>query len=47
MPGNTYASIKHPRAYRRLRAKGYSKERAARIANALAAGTIRRRRRRR
>ena len=44
MPGKKYASIKHVRAYRALKRKGYSKTKAAKIANALAAGTINRRR---
>lgn len=34
MPGKKYASIKRPEVYEALREKGYSKERAARIANA-------------
>lgn len=33
MPGKKYASIKRPKVYRALRRKGYSKERAAKIAN--------------
>ncbi len=33
MPGKKYASIKRPRVYEALRREGYSKERAARIAN--------------
>jgi hypothetical protein len=34
MPGKKYASIKHPRQYEALRAKGFSKKKAARISNA-------------
>ncbi|HXF73065.1 MAG TPA: hypothetical protein VNO79_10705 [Actinomycetota bacterium] len=33
MPGKKYASIRRPRVYEALRRQGYSKERAARIAN--------------
>ena len=33
MPGAKYRLIKRPRVYEALREKGYSKERAARIAN--------------
>lgn len=33
MPGKKYASIRRPRVYEALRKKGYSKERAAKIAN--------------
>lgn len=38
MPGKKYASIKRPRVYEALKRKGYSKEKAARIANAGARG---------
>lgn len=34
MPGKKYRSIKRPRVYERLKAKGYSKRKAARISNA-------------
>lgn len=34
MPGKKYKSIKKPKVYEALRREGYSKERAARIANA-------------
>jgi hypothetical protein len=33
MPGKKYASIKRPKVYEALREKGYSKARAAKIAN--------------
>ena len=33
MPGAKYRSIKKPAVYERLRGKGYSKEKAARISN--------------
>ena len=33
MPGKKYASIKKPAVYERLREKGMSKERAAKISN--------------
>lgn len=33
MPGKKFASIKNPAQYEALRRKGFSKERAARIAN--------------
>jgi hypothetical protein len=36
MPGGKYRSIKWPRVYNRLKAKGFSKEKAARISNAMA-----------
>lgn len=36
MPGKKYASIKWPELYERLRAKGYSKGKAARVSNAAA-----------
>jgi hypothetical protein len=38
MPGKKYASIKRPRVYEALKRKGYSKAKAARIANAGARG---------
>lgn len=38
MPGNKYASIQHPRMYRALRRRGFSKEAAARISNARTPG---------
>jgi len=34
MPGKKYASIKNPRMYEALRARGFSKTKAARISNA-------------
>jgi hypothetical protein len=34
MPGKKYASIKRPKEYEALRAKGMSKEQAAKISNA-------------
>jgi len=34
MPGKKYRSIKRPRVYERLKAKGYSKSKAAKISNA-------------
>ena len=37
LPGKKYASIKYPRVYEALKAKGMSKEKAARISNAMAA----------
>lgn len=37
-PGDKYRSIQHPRVYRALRRRGYSKESAARISNAQAPG---------
>ncbi len=44
MPGKgKYRSIKRPRTYRALKRKGFSKTSAARISNAQAAGTIKRR----
>jgi len=36
MPGKKYRSLKRPRVYEGLRAKGYSKQKAARISNAQA-----------
>lgn len=36
MPGRKDRSLKDPALYEKLRAKGYSKERAARISNAVA-----------
>ncbi len=36
MPGRKYASIKRPKVYERLKAKGYSKSKAAAISNAQA-----------
>lgn len=41
--GGSRKSIKLPHVYDALRRKGYSKEKAARISNAMAAGTISRR----
>ena len=38
--GGTRKSLKKPALYDRLRAKGYSKTKAAKISNAVAAGTI-------
>ena len=38
MPGKRYASIKRPKVYERLRDKGYSKTKAAKISNAQAKG---------
>lgn len=38
--GGTRKSLKKPALYDKLRAKGYSKTKAARISNAVAAGTI-------
>jgi len=40
MPGKKYASIKKPAMYEDLRQKGMSKQSAARISNAAAAGTL-------
>ena len=34
MPGKKYASIQNPKQYEALKAKGMSKEKAARISNA-------------
>jgi hypothetical protein len=34
VPGKKYRSTKRPRVYERLKAKGYSKRKAARISNA-------------
>lgn len=38
--GGSRKSLKMPSLYDKLRAKGYSKSKAARISNAVAAGTI-------
>lgn len=38
--GGTRKSLKKPKLYDQLRAKGYSKEKAARISNAVANHTI-------
>lgn len=38
--GGSRKSLKKPKLYDKLRAKGYSKTKAARISNAVAAGTI-------
>ena len=38
MPGKKYASIKRPKVYEALKRKGYSKTRAAKIANSKAKG---------
>jgi hypothetical protein len=38
MPGRKYASIKRPKVYERLRDKGYSKTKAAKISNSKASG---------
>jgi hypothetical protein len=46
MPGKKWRSIKRPRIYEALKRKGYSKERAARISNAIANHTVNRRHRR-
>jgi hypothetical protein len=43
MPGRKYASIKRPKVYEALRSKGYSKEKAARIANSRSRGGRRKR----
>jgi hypothetical protein len=43
MPGGKYRSIKHPRMYRALKRKGYSKTKAAKISNARARGGRRKR----
>lgn len=42
MPGKKMRSIKRPKIYEALRAKGYSKTKAAKISNAIAAGTAKR-----
>ncbi len=42
MPGRKYRSIKKPKMYESLRRKGYPKAKAARMANADAAGTLNR-----
>jgi hypothetical protein len=44
MPGKKYRSIKKPRLYEKLKAKGHSKSSAAAISNAVANGTVNRRR---
>ena len=36
MPGKKYRSIKRPKVYEALKQKGFSKERAAKISNAMA-----------
>lgn len=36
MPGKKYRSIKKPKVYEALRRKGHSKQKAARISNAMA-----------
>lgn len=38
--GGTRKSLKKPKLYDKLRRKGYSKTKAAKISNAVAAGTI-------
>jgi hypothetical protein len=38
MPGKKYASIRRPKVYERLRDKGYSKTKAAKISNSKAGG---------
>ena len=38
MPGKSYRSLQNPKAYESLKAKGFSKESAARISNARAPG---------
>lgn len=38
MPGKKYASIKRPKVYEALKAKGYSKSQAAAISNSSAKG---------
>lgn len=38
MPGGKYRSIKKPSLYRKLRAKGYSKTKSAKISNWIAGG---------
>ena len=44
MPGKKYASIKRPKVYEALKRRGFSKTRAAKISNALAAKRGRKRR---
>lgn len=44
MPGKKYRSIKRPKVYEALRRKGYSKRKSARISNALASKSKRKRR---
>lgn len=39
MPGRKYRSIKRPRVYEALKRRGYSKTRAAKIANAGKSGS--------
>jgi hypothetical protein len=43
MPGKKYRSIKRPRIYRALRRQGYSKKKSARISNAIAKKSRRKR----
>lgn len=45
--GGTRKSLKKPKLYDKLRRKGYSKTKAAKISNAVAAGTVDHRRKRR
>lgn len=44
--GGTRKSLKKPKLYDKLRSKGFSKTKAAKISNAVAAGTINRKRKR-
>ena len=44
--GRRSKSLKMPKLYDKLRAKGYSKTKAARISNAVAAGTVNHKRKR-
>jgi hypothetical protein len=43
MPGKKYASIKRPKVYEALKRKGMSKTRAAKISNAMASKSRRKR----
>jgi hypothetical protein len=45
MPGKKMASIKRPKVYEALRAKGYSKSKAAKIANSKGGGKGKRKKR--
>lgn len=40
MPGKKYKSIRKPKLYEQLKAKGYSKKKAAAISNAVANHTV-------
>jgi hypothetical protein len=46
VPGKKYASIKRPKVYEALRKKGYSKTKAAKIANSKAKGGKKKKRKR-